>query len=178
MKSMSREQLDALLNAAKQESEIDYLMLLVTFNHGLRVSETLSLTKNNIRDGYISVARGKGSLPCQHPLLGSERQRLEKLAATAEGKLFTISRVTFWRRMKAYGAEAGLPEFLCRPHTLKHTCGRLGFKGGMTVPDLIEYLGHKNGANSLIYAQSDPVTASAAFAAAISPKSFAASGGK
>jgi integrase len=45
-------------------------------------------------------------------------------------------------------AEAGIPEFKCHPHTLKHTCGRLGFKNGMSVPDLVACLGHKNPANS------------------------------
>jgi len=178
MKALSREQLDNLLSVARQHSETDYLMLLVTFQHGLRVSETLSLTKENIANGYISVARGKGSRPCQHPLLANERQPLEKLAAGSKGRLFPISRVTFWRRMQQYGAKAGLPEFLCHPHSLKHSTGRLGFVGGMTVPDLVEYLGHVNPANSLIYAQSDAATASAAFAAAISPavKSAAAGG--
>lgn len=177
MKSFTHEQLDSLLDSAKAESQVDYLMLLVTFCHGLRVTETLSLTKENIANGFISVARGKGSRPCQHPLLPVERTALEKLAAETKGRLFPISRVTFWRRMRRYGAKAGLPTFLCHPHSLKHTCGRLGFKGGMSVPDLVEYLGHVNPANSLIYAKSDIATASAAFATAISPELFAATAG-
>ncbi len=167
MKSLSREQLTSLLDAAKSESATDYLMLLVAFNHGLRVSETLSLTRGNIVNGYITVKRGKGSRRCEHPLLPNERAALEKLSAETDGRLFPISRVTFWRRMQRYGKAAGLPEFLCHPHVLKHSCGRLGFKGGMTVPDLVAYLGHVNPANSLLYAESDPATASAAFAAAM-----------
>lgn len=170
MKSLTREQLDNLLDVTKKHDERDWLMLLVTFNHGLRVSETLSLTRENIRHGYISVERGKGSLACQHPLLPNERPALEKLAADAAGRLFPISRMTFWRKMNKYGEAAGLPEFLRHPHSLKHTTGRLGFVGGMSVPDLVAYLGHKNPANSLIYAASDVTTASAAFADALAPK--------
>jgi integrase len=178
VKSFTREQLDSLLEVAKKHNERDWLMLLCTFNHGLRVSETLSLTKDNIANGYLIVERGKGSHRCEHPLLPSESEALDTLAVTGDGRLFPISRVTFWRRMQKYGKEAGLPEFLCHPHSLKHSCGRLGFKGGMTVPDLVEWLGHKNPANSLIYAKSDIATAFAAFTTAISPatKSTAAGG--
>jgi integrase len=174
MKSMTHEQLDALLDTAKAESMTDYLMFLVTFQHGLRVSETLSLTRDNIRDGYITVERGKGSHRCEHPLLPNEVEHLTKLS----GKFFDISRWTFNRRMKYYGEKAGLPDFLCHAHSLKHTCGRLGFKGGMTVPDLVEWLGHKNPANSLIYAKSDISTAFAAFKTAISPESKSAAAGR
>lgn len=163
MKSMTRPQLDALLDAARAESMTDYLMFLVTFNHGLRVSETLSLTNSNIVAGHIIVERGKGSYRCEHPLLSNEVEHLSRL----EGRFFDISRWTFNRRMKYYGQKAGIPPTLLHAHSLKHTCGRLGFKGGMTVPDLVEWLGHKNPANSLVYAKSDIATAAAAFSAAV-----------
>jgi integrase len=166
VKSMTRDQLNQLLEAARSECELDHLMLLITFQHGLRVSETLSLTKANLVGGYLIVERGKGSRRCEHPLLPNEVEQLAKLAHK-NGRLFPISRVTFWRRMQSYGEKAGIPATLCHPHALKHTCGRLGFLGGMTVPDLVEYLGHVNPANSLIYAKSDIATASAAFAAAV-----------
>lgn len=163
LKSMTREQLDKLLEVAKAESFLDWIMMMVTFNHGLRVSETLSLTKANIVNGYIIVNRGKGSHKCEHPLLLSEAEHLTKLS----GKFFNITRMTFWNRMQKYGKRAGLPSYLCHPHVLKHTCGRLGFKGGMTVPEIQSYLGHKNGANTMVYLQADIQEASAAFAAAV-----------
>jgi integrase len=167
MRSLTRDQLDALLAEAKRHSERDYLMLLVTFQHALRVSETLSLAAGNITNGFIRVKRGKGSRPAEHPLLANEKEALQRLAETTPGQLFPISRATFWRRIQDYGQKAGVPSHLCHPHALKHTCGRLGFLGGMTVPDLVEYLGHVNPSNSLIYAKSDIATASAAFAAAV-----------
>lgn len=163
VKAFTREQLDRLLEVAKAASFTDYLMLLVTFNHGLRVSETLSLTKDNIVNGYITVERGKSSHRCEHPLLPSEAEHLSKL----EGKFFNLCRMTFWRRVQRYGKRAGLPVFLCHPHTLKHTTGKLGYKNGMTIPEVQAYLGHKNGANTLIYMQADIQEAAAAFAAAV-----------
>lgn len=163
VKAFTREQLDRLLEEALKASFIDYLMLLVTFNHGLRVSETLSLTNANIVNGYITVERGKSSHRCEHPLLPNEAEHLSKL----EGKFFDLCRMTFWRRVQRYGKRAGLPMFLCHPHTLKHTTGKLGYKNGMSIPEVQTYLGHKNGANTLIYMQADIQEAAAAFAAAV-----------
>lgn len=163
MKSLTRDQLDRLFEVAKAESFLDYLMLLVTFNHGLRCSETLSLTKDNIVNGFIIVERGKGSHRCEHPLLPSEAEYLSKL----DGKFFKMCRMTFWRKMQAYCKQAGIPSHLAHPHVLKHTTGRLAYKAGMGIPDIQAYLGHKNGANTMKYMESDIQEAAAAFAAAV-----------
>ncbi len=166
MKSLSKAELDALLAVAQRHSEADCLMLLVTVCHALRVSETLALTKDNIVDSHLVVQRLKGSRRTTQPLLPAERDGLLELARTVEGRLFKMSRETFWRRMKTYGAEAGIPEHRLFPHALKHSAGRLGYLAGMGVPELVAYLGHKNPANSLIYAQAGEQEAAAAFAAA------------
>ena len=57
MKSLTRQELDALLAAAP---EPDRLMLTVAVNHGLRVSELVSLDASNIIGSTAS-----------HPLMGS-----------------------------------------------------------------------------------------------------------
>lgn len=69
--------------------------------------------------------------------------------------------------MQAYGAEAGLPEYKRHCHVLRHSAGRLGFIGGMTIPDIQKYLGHRSGANTLIYLESSEEESCNAFAAAI-----------
>jgi integrase len=166
MKSLSRQQLDSLLQVARKHSEADYAAMLIGFNHALRVSEILALSHENVQDGHLCVQRLKGSNKTTQPLLASEKAIVETLAAKG-GRFFSICRKTLWMHMKAYAAEAGIPEFLAHPHVLKHTSGRLGFKGGMSIPDLVSYLGHKNPANSLIYAQSEESEAAKAFAAAV-----------
>ncbi|MFY9842799.1 MAG: tyrosine-type recombinase/integrase, partial [Terriglobales bacterium] len=108
----------------------------------------------------------KGSRRTTQPLLPAERDGLLELARTVEGRFFKMSRETFWRRMKAYGAEAGLPSHRLFPHALKHSAGRLGYLAGMGIPELVAYLGHKNPSNSLIYAQAGEQEAASAFAAA------------
>jgi type 1 fimbriae regulatory protein FimB len=69
--------------------------------------------------------------------------------------------------MQTYGELAGIPAYKRHSHALKHTCGKLGLAGGMSLPELQTYLGHKNGQNTMIYLQVDDDTASHAFAAAV-----------
>jgi len=78
-----------------------------------------------------------------------------------------MSRVTFWRRMQEYGREAGIAQFLLHPHVLRHSTGRLGYLGGMGVAEIQRYLGHRNGANTMIYIEASESEACSAFAAAV-----------
>lgn len=167
MKSLTKPELDSLLAVAKKYSAQDHLMLLVAFNHGLRVSEVLSLTRNNVVDGFLVVQRLKNSRKTVQRLLPTEAAELVALAASTDGPLFPICRRTADRKIKRYGAEAGIPAFKLHMHTLKHTTGRLGYQGGMGIPELQTYLGHVNGGNTMVYLQADEETAGNAFAAAV-----------
>lgn len=182
MKSLTRPQLDRLLTVTRKHSEQDYLMLAVIFNHGLRISEVVGgwatvkgvkvwnegLTRANIVSGHLVIQRLKRSRKTVQPLLPSERQGLEQLAGETEDRLFPMSRMTAWRRMQAYCAEAGVPLFLAHPHALKHSTGRLAYQGGMGIPELQAYLGHVSGSSTMVYLQADETEAAAAFAAAVS----------
>jgi integrase len=178
MKSLTHSELYSLLAVARRHSERDWLMLYVTFSHGLRVSEVVGgydkngnyrhgIGKRNILGGYLVTHRLKGSRKTTQPLLDNEREALQRLAATCDGEFFPMSRQTFWRKMQAYGAEAGIPQFKAHPHALRHSAGRLGFIGGMQIPDIQKYLGHISGANTLIYLESSEEEACGAFAAAV-----------
>jgi integrase len=164
MKSLTQPELKALLNQAKV-NPTDYLMLLCTFNHGLRVSETLALTRDNLIAGNLTVQRLKGSKKTSQPLLAGERDLLLALAASTEGRLFPMDRKTFWRKMQKYGAQAGIHPDKCHPHILKHACGKLGFNSGMTLPEIQTYLGHVNGKNTMVYLEASEDEAANAFAA-------------
>jgi integrase len=167
MKSFTKSELDAFLAVTEKESSRDALMFRVTFNHGFRVSETLSLTRHNIVDGYVVMQRLKKSRKTTQPLLADERDGLLALAASTEYRLFPMDRSTYGRKMKYYGAKAGIPAFKCHPHALKHSTGRLGYKGGMGLPELQNYLGHKNGGNTMVYLEASEEESCVAFAAAV-----------
>src|SRR5436305_1825796 len=120
MKSLTRPELDALLTVAAKYSELDALMLACIFNHGLRISEAVVLTRANIVDGHIVVQRLKGSRKTNQPLLGNEKLGLETLAVAHSGGRFflseykpSVARVIAWRRVQKYGREAGIPQFKC-----------------------------------------------------------------
>lgn len=166
MKSLTRPELDSLLAVAAKYNPLHALMFRVTFNHGLRVSETLSLTRENVVNGYLVVQRLKGSRKTSQPLMADERDGLMKLAKD-EGRFFPTYRMHFWRLMQKYGAEAGVPEFKLHPHALKHSTGRLGYEGGMGIPELQAYLGHENGKNTMVYLEASEEQAASAFAAAV-----------
>ena len=163
IKSLTKSELDALLAATP---EPDRLMFLTCFNHGLRVSEVINLEASNIVDEHLCIQRLKKSRRTTQPLLPNEKDGLLALAKQ-QGKFFPISRWTADRRLKEYGKKAGIPEHLLHMHCLKHTCGRLGFKGGMSIPEIQAYLGHKNGGNTMIYLQASEEEAADAFAAAV-----------
>lgn len=169
MKSLTKPELDKLIAVATRHSERDALMLSVIFNHGLRISEALSLNRDNIVGGHLVIQRLKGSKKTNQPLLPNEKTALEALAKDA-APFFQMHRATAWRRIQAYGSEAGIPAFKLHPHALKHSTGRLAYEGGMGIPELQSYLGHVCGSNTMIYLQATEEQAAHAFAAAIGDK--------
>jgi type 1 fimbriae regulatory protein FimB len=52
----------------------DYLLVLLAYRHGLRVSELIDVRRSDIdlAQGNIYVRRLKGSIACNHPLAGDE----------------------------------------------------------------------------------------------------------
>lgn len=167
MKYLTKDELGKMLMVAKGSNPTDHLMILLAFNHGLRVSEVLSLTAANFQDGYLIVQRLKGSARTSQRLLDNEAALLADYKIPACGLLFPICRRTAWRRIKGYGVAAGIPGFKCKPHALKHSCAMAGLKGGMSLPELQAYLGHRSLGSTGMYLKIDDDTASSAFATAI-----------
>jgi integrase len=88
--SLSDEQLLALLSVAKEDCFRNYVMILVTYWHMLRASETCNLRESDIdlKAGTIHIVRGKGSEGGDHDLgswpdnpLLDERTALEQWLA-------------------------------------------------------------------------------------------------
>jgi integrase/recombinase XerD len=167
MKHLSKEQMTALLTVAKQRSERDWLMILTAYWHGLRATEVVNLTHQNLVDGLLTVQRLKGSMRTCQPLIRSsdplyDESPLEKLT----GRFFPLSKRTFERRMKEYGKAAGIPQQFAICHILKHSIAKHALAGGIKLDELKQYLGHKSLASTGAYLQSDDQTASKALAMA------------
>jgi integrase len=175
MKHLTQTEVRNLLAVAKKHSERNWLIILVSYLHGMRASETVGkrgLTNRDIRDGEIVIRRLKGSLKTIHPLVSStdplfdEKPALEALAASTTGVLFPITRQQFWNIMQAHGIEAGIKKTMAHPHISKHSIAMHGIKQA-GVENLQQFLGHKNGNSTMQYLRTDDETASKAMFAAV-----------
>ena len=131
-------EVDRLLAATQgsRNAARDRCLPLLTFHHGLRVSEAcgLKLSQVDVENRVVHVLRLKKGLSTTQPL------RLEELRAIkawlAERKAMQpateaffvserrgpLSRKTAWLAVRKYGEWAGLP-LPAHPHMLRHACG-------------------------------------------------------
>ena len=126
-------------------------MIATAFWHGLRASEVVSLTRDNLESDHLTIQRLKGSLKTRQlvaehsdPLLNLRRPLFDyaqKLAANQ--KLFPISRQHFWRLMQKYGKEAGIARAKLHPHVLKHSIAMQTIKLA-GIENVRQHLGHKS----------------------------------
>ena len=151
VEALSKDELLALLRAAKAHRERDWLLILVAFWHGLRASEVTGMTAACIQDGFLTIARLKGSLKTTQELMGhadpllDERKALIDFVRGMHGnqRVFPISRVQFWRLVQQHAKAAGIPRHKAHPHVLKHsiamqTIDRAG------IHRVRKHLGHKS----------------------------------
>lgn len=174
VRSLSKAQLRAVLEAARAARERDWLMYLVAFNHGLRASEVVGFTRDAISDGFLTIRRLKGSNATTQPLvlsrdpLFSEREALEKFSASLanSNRVFPISRRHYSRLFHRYALQAGLPEHLAFPHVLKHTLAMHSIHAA-GIENTRQYLGHKSLSSTGAYLKVSDAEASAAMAKAL-----------
>lgn len=155
-----------LLQAAAARRERDRLIFAIVFNHGLRVSEVVGLTRENVHDGKLDVQRGKRSRRTIHALIESadplfdEKKSLIALCARTPEKqrLFKIGRRRCDQLIKEYGAQAGVETHKRHMHALKHTSCTQALTGA-TVAEVHSYYGWKSERMVLVYTKAKASTA-------------------
>jgi integrase/recombinase XerD len=168
-KSLSEEDVEALLAApdlSEPIGERDRAMLEVLYACGLRVTELISLTLEqvNLRQGVLRVM-GKGSkerlVPMgEEAIVWVERYlrgaRDELLAGRPSDVLFPslrgeqMTRQTFWHRIKHQAAVAGIGKALS-PHTLRHAFATHLLNHGADLRVVQMLLGHSDLSTTQIY---------------------------
>jgi integrase/recombinase XerD len=174
MDALSKPELLALLGAAKENSERDWLMILVGYWHGLRASEVIAITGASVKDGFLAVDRLKGSnrtvqalVEHPEPLL-NERPALIELASKTypNQRLFKVARQHFWRLVQRYGKLAGIPQHKAHPHALKHSIAmQMIDKAG--IHKTRQRLGHKSIASTGAYLKETDASADAVVVGAV-----------
>ncbi len=168
-KSLSEADVEALLAAPDTEDTLglrDRTMLEVLYATGLRVTELVSLTLDevNLREGSLRVF-GKGSKERLIPLGEEAIAWLEDYLKTARPLLLggqpgdvlfpsqrgtVMTRQTFWHRIKLHAQVAGIRTSLS-PHTLRHAFATHLLNHGADLRTVQMLLGHTSLSTTQIY---------------------------
>ncbi|AXF76799.1 site-specific tyrosine recombinase XerD [Erwinia tracheiphila] len=169
-KDLSEAQIERLLQAPSTEQPLelrDKAMLELLYATGLRVTELVSLTLNNLslRQGVVRVI-GKGNKERLVPL-GEEAvywleqfieygrpwllngQTLDVLFPSNRAQQMT--RQTFWHRIKHYATLAGIDSEKLSPHVLRHAFATHLLNHGADLRVVQMLLGHSDLSTTQIY---------------------------
>jgi type 1 fimbriae regulatory protein FimB len=164
-------EVDKLMEAAKgsRNAARDRRFLLLTFRHGLRVSEAcgLKLSQVDTDSRVLHVTRLKAGLSTTQPLRGDELRFIKIwLAERAKMKPKTdaffvserrgpLSRKTAWVMIRDYGRLVDLPVHT-HPYMLRHACGFALADQGADTRLIQDYLGHRNIQHTVMYTATNP----------------------
>lgn len=169
-KEMSEAQVEALLDAPNPEEPIelrDKAMLELLYATGLRVTELVSLTMENIslRQGVVRVI-GKGDKERLVPMGENAVEWIEAFIEQGRPLLLgevtsdvvfpsqrarQMTRQTFWHRIKHYAVIAGIDSEKLSPHVLRHAFAThlLNYGADLRVVQML--LGHSDLSTTQIY---------------------------
>jgi type 1 fimbriae regulatory protein FimB len=84
-------EIDRLLSGTKRSRHDvrDYLLILMMYRHGLRVTEAIRLRRDdvNLDEARLWVKRLKYSRSVEHPIAGDELRAIRRYLATREDRL-------------------------------------------------------------------------------------------
>lgn len=148
-------EIKSLLEASKKSRhpKRNYLLLLMIYRHGLRVSEAINIKMSdlNVKESRIWVNRLKSGLSVEHPISGDELRALKRYFSSRKDNLpwlFVNERGTPLTRqavnyiVSTTAKRAELENV--HPHTLRHSCGFYLANKGYDLRLIQDYLGHRD----------------------------------
>ncbi len=171
-KSLSEEQVMDLLNAPRTSDPLelrDKAMLELLYATGLRVTELVSLTTDNLslRQGVVRII-GKGDKERLVPFGEEAGYWLQEFFRYGRGALLNgeqsdvvfpsrrgtqMTRQTFWHRIKHYALLAGIDSDKLSPHVLRHAFATHLVNHGADLRVVQMLLGHSDLSTTQIYTQ-------------------------
>jgi len=163
---LTEEEMNRFLESAQnsQHGVRDYVMMLMSYRHGLRVSELVELRVEDLEleTNRLFIKRKNGGNSMHHPIEEDELpalrawlQKREQYRDSHSPFLFLGERGPLTRQavnylVKAIGKRAKL-SFHVYPHMLRHSTGYYLASRGYDTRLVQDYLGHKNVAHTLRY---------------------------
>jgi integrase/recombinase XerD len=152
------------------EATRDCAMLELMYATGMRVTELVSLNIESVhlvpRPAYVRCL-GKGAkertIPVYEQAISAVERYLDEsrpllLKDRPQVALFVnrrgerLTRQGFWLILKGYARSAGIESHVT-PHTLRHSFATHMLRGGASVRDVQELLGHANVSTTQVYTQ-------------------------
>lgn len=157
--TFSQEDLERIYEAAGQPRNVVFCQVLA--GTGLRISEALMLTLEDIQDDRLRVRQGKGRKPRWVPLSRQLQRELHRYIDRTRGetesdRLFPNRSGASWTRssaeelMRRLRLQTGLP---VKAHTFRHTFATEYLKRGGEIDRLRRILGHTSFAMTAKYAR-------------------------
>ncbi|MFC1237035.1 site-specific tyrosine recombinase XerD [Vibrio sp. F74] len=169
-KDLSEQQVESLLDAPDPNDPLelrDKAMLELLYATGLRVTELVSLTMENmsLRQGVVRVI-GKGNKERLVPMGENAVDWIENFLQDGRSILLgekssdvvfpskrakQMTRQTFWHRIKHYSVIAGIDTDLLSPHVLRHAFATHLLNNGADLRVVQMLLGHSDLSTTQIY---------------------------
>jgi site-specific recombinase XerD len=165
---LTPQEVNRLIDAARRtgrHGSRDATLILLTYRHGLRVSEVIALLWQlvDLDQGRLHVERLKGGIASVHPLRGPEIRALRQLRRKHPDSSYVfvterrgpLTDSSVRKIVLRAGAHAGL-EFPVHPHMLRHATGYKLANDGDDTRAIQQYLGHRNIQHSVRYTELSP----------------------
>jgi site-specific recombinase XerD len=159
---LNDQEVSLLLKAAKKgrHNIRDYLLLLMIYRHGLRVSEAIALKKSdlNLAQSRIWIERLKNGLSVEQPIAGDELRAIKRylnirtdnlpwLFISEREQPLTRQAVNYIIKCAAKRCQL----VNVHPHTLRHSCGYYLANKGLDLRLIQDYLGHRDPKHTVHY---------------------------
>ena len=148
-KGLTPEEFLKLIKATPKTDKIARVSFLLAYGSGLRVSEVLKLTKENIRGNHISIWEAKGKVDRTVPLPKGWRQWMTDVLP------ITRTDRTLERKFRKYCKKAKLPNHYVF-HSLRHGFGLRCVEKGIPINQVQLLMGHSNLSVTNIYTKARP----------------------
>jgi len=157
----SKEQINAIKCYLKKQNLRDYLLFVLGINSGLRISDLLSLTIDDVKDiDRIILREKKTGKPKDFPLSDICKKAIQEYLTTTNvdsGWLFKsqrrdcpITRIQAYRIINKAARVIGIKEAI-GTHTLRKTFGYWAHKNGADITKIQKLLNHSTPDITLAY---------------------------